>query len=126
MRLRFHAQMFNEMKPSVARRGRHPVLCSIWSVLLWVLCPLAYFGLLMAPFVLVGTVFKAIHNLELTGRQYWAVAGPVFLVVVWYLRRLARRIWHFQRQSVVDADGIVALIAVALAVATCLWLFPPR
>lgn len=126
MKFRFHAQMLTEMKPCAVREARYPLLCLVWKGVVWVLAPLANFGLLMAPFVLVGTVFKAMHDLELTGRKYWALAGPVFLVVVWYLRRLARRVWHFQRQSVIDVDGIVALIAVALALAVSLWLFPPR
>jgi hypothetical protein len=62
----------------------------------------------------------------MAGRQYWAFAGIPFLAAVWYGRRLVRRIWHFQRLNAIDVDGIVALIAVALAVAVSLWLFPPR
>jgi len=122
----FYAQMLTEMKPSAARKARHPVLCSIWSALTWVLAPLAYFGLLIASLVLLGTLFKAVHCLRLTGQQHWSFVGVAALAVAWFVQRVIRRICHAFRQDVIDVDGIIGLIGVVLGLAVSLWLFPPR
>lgn len=114
------------MKPSAAREARSPVLCLIWRSLSWLLGPLAYFGLLMAPFVLIGTMFKALHGLDLTGQQYWSFVAAAVLTGAWVARRLMRWIVYYLRQDVIDVDGIVGLLGTVVGLAASLWLFPPQ
>ena len=116
--------MLAEMRQWNVRWTRFPVVRQVWSVVFWMLVVIAYFGGLMAPFILIGMFFKAAHNEE--DLNYWSVAWLPLLIAAFMFWRIGMRLMDGKRRQYIDFDALVGVVAVLLAIGLSFRLFPPN
>jgi hypothetical protein len=92
----------------------------------WVLAALAYFGLLLAPSVVLNIPFELMRGFALNPASgsylaYWVVAAGTFTVALWALYRIGAVCYRNFRRGVIELEAAVAFVGVVLATFLASW-----
>ncbi len=95
-------------------------------VVRWLLLPVSYLGLLIAPAFVCALPFQILHSCRVTPPSvgYWISAAIISGLVLFCLYRLGRRvIWEF-RQRIIDVESFVGFAGFTLSAALTAYIFP--
>lgn len=126
MRYMIHSEMMADITPPATRAADHPFLYRFQRAAAWLLAPICYLGLLVAPSVVLSLPFQVFHRVAVSPIAYWLVAGPVMFVILWVLYWLGRFNLQNIRQRVIDLEALIGLIGFALIPGVVVWFFPPK
>ena len=92
-----------------------------WRGPVWIIGPVAYLGLLIAPSVVLAVPFQ-IFQRNAVRIGYWLTIS----LVLWLVYRLGRSSYRWFTHRVIDLEAIIGFAGCVLALAACLWVYPPK
>jgi hypothetical protein len=92
----------------------------------WLLLPVSYLGLLIAPASVCALPFQILRSCHVTPPSvgYWISATIISGVVLFCLYRLGRRVIWEIRQRIIDMESLVGFAGFTLSAALIAYIFP--
>jgi hypothetical protein len=127
MRYTVHSNMMAGLTSLWPQLARHVFLCRIWrGMSSWLLAPIGYFGLLLAPSVIFSIPFEVFQRHHVSLLVYWFTITVIGALVLWLLYRLGCRIRHSFRQRVIELETVIGFIAFTFVPIIIVWIYAPR
>jgi hypothetical protein len=91
----------------------------------WLL-PVALFGVLIAPSVVLSLPFQVLHVFKVQPPSpiYWITAVAVLVIAIWFISRIGKGIYRGYKHGIIWLEGFLGFLGFAVAIVIVIWILP--
>jgi len=120
-----HSKFARDFDSMAAKFQGWRAIHAVCRVALWLLLPVAYLGLLIAPAFVCALPFQILHSCRVKPPSvvYWISAVIIAGLVLFCCYRLGRHVIRELRQRIIDVESWVGFAGFALSAALTVYIF---